>query len=197
MAGEAVKVSFIEAAAPATPAASRVVVYAKADGLMYSKDDAGTETLMSSGASGTQVFPHHALVYGIYPFTTTGFTFVGVSGDDPSYTAGSQNDEAVFKVLLAAGTWRLDITHYVRTARGIYTFALSTDGSSYTDIGTVDGYAASPTTGTGTFTVSSITGITVATSGLWFFRFKMATKNASSAGYSAWLKSAGLTRTGA
>ena len=32
-----------------TPAAGKVNVYAKADGLMYSKDDAGTETLMSGG----------------------------------------------------------------------------------------------------------------------------------------------------
>jgi hypothetical protein len=35
-----------------TPASGKVNVYAKADGLMYSKDDAGTETLMSSGAGG-------------------------------------------------------------------------------------------------------------------------------------------------
>lgn len=53
MAGEATKVPFIEAAAPSTPAASRVVIYAKSDGLMYSKDDAGAETLMSSGGSGS------------------------------------------------------------------------------------------------------------------------------------------------
>lgn len=52
MAAEATKVPFVEGSAPSTPAASRVVVYAKADGLMYSKDDAGTETLMSSGPSG-------------------------------------------------------------------------------------------------------------------------------------------------
>lgn len=52
MAGEATKVPFIEAAAPSTPASGRVVVYAKADGLMYSKDDAGVETLMSGGATG-------------------------------------------------------------------------------------------------------------------------------------------------
>jgi len=52
MASEATKIPFVEGAAPATPAASRVVMYAKADGLMYSKDDAGAETLMSSGSSG-------------------------------------------------------------------------------------------------------------------------------------------------
>jgi hypothetical protein len=43
---------FEEGAAPATPAAGEVVIYAKADGLMYSKDDAGVETQMSGGAGG-------------------------------------------------------------------------------------------------------------------------------------------------
>jgi len=44
--------TFAEGAAPATPSAGNVVVYAKADGLMYSKDDGGVETLMSGGAGG-------------------------------------------------------------------------------------------------------------------------------------------------
>jgi hypothetical protein len=55
MATEAVKVTYVEAAAPSTPAAGRTVTYAKADGLMYSKDDAGVETLMSGGAGGGSV----------------------------------------------------------------------------------------------------------------------------------------------
>lgn len=46
------KIIFPEAAAPATPAASKVALYAKADGLLYSKDDAGAETLVSGGAGG-------------------------------------------------------------------------------------------------------------------------------------------------
>lgn len=53
MATEASKIPFVEAAAPATPAAGRVTIYSKIDGLMYSKDDAGTETLMSSGGVGS------------------------------------------------------------------------------------------------------------------------------------------------
>jgi hypothetical protein len=36
-----------EIAAPSTPSAGRVAVYAKSDGLIYSKDDAGAETLVS------------------------------------------------------------------------------------------------------------------------------------------------------
>lgn len=41
-----------EGGSTATPAAGNVTVYAKADGLLYSKDDAGTETLVSGGAGG-------------------------------------------------------------------------------------------------------------------------------------------------
>lgn len=43
---------FAEAAAPGTPASAIVRIYAKADGLLYSKDDAGTETLVSGGSGG-------------------------------------------------------------------------------------------------------------------------------------------------
>jgi len=37
-----------EGAAPSTPAAGYVAVYAKTDGLLYSKDDAGVETVVTS-----------------------------------------------------------------------------------------------------------------------------------------------------
>lgn len=43
---------YTEAAAPSTPPSNQVVIYAKADGLMYSKDDAGAETALGSGGSG-------------------------------------------------------------------------------------------------------------------------------------------------
>jgi hypothetical protein len=42
---------YAEAAAPGTPASGIVRIYAKSDGLLYSKDDAGTETLVSGGAA--------------------------------------------------------------------------------------------------------------------------------------------------
>lgn len=41
-----------EGAAAATPAANKVTLYAKSDGLLYSKDDAGTETQVSGGGGG-------------------------------------------------------------------------------------------------------------------------------------------------
>lgn len=53
MATKAIQVDFDEAAAPATPAAGDVRLYAKTDGLLYSKDDAGAETLVSGGTAGS------------------------------------------------------------------------------------------------------------------------------------------------
>lgn len=50
--GDQTSVTFTEGSAPSTPASGKVVVYAKSDGLIYSKDDAGVETLMSGGGSG-------------------------------------------------------------------------------------------------------------------------------------------------
>lgn len=41
---------FTEGVAPSTPSSGIVVIYAKADGLLYGKDDAGNETLLSSAS---------------------------------------------------------------------------------------------------------------------------------------------------
>jgi hypothetical protein len=49
------KIIFPEAAAPSTPGANKVVLYAKSDGLLYSKDDAGTESAVSGGGGGTTI----------------------------------------------------------------------------------------------------------------------------------------------
>lgn len=51
------KLILSEAAAPATPASGQVKLYAKTDGLLYSKDDAGTETAVSAAASTFSGFP--------------------------------------------------------------------------------------------------------------------------------------------
>lgn len=45
-------VEFSEEAEPSNPTTDQVRLYAKADGLLYSKDDAGTETLVSGGGGG-------------------------------------------------------------------------------------------------------------------------------------------------
>ena len=44
---------FAEAAAPATPASGIVRIYAKTDGILYQKDDAGTETALANTAGNT------------------------------------------------------------------------------------------------------------------------------------------------
>jgi len=56
MATETTKIPFVEGSAPATPAANRSVIYVKTDGLFYSKDDAGVETLMSGGGGANPQF---------------------------------------------------------------------------------------------------------------------------------------------
>lgn len=44
-----------EGGSTSTPAAARVTVYAKSDGLLYSKDDAGTETPLGGGGGGGDI----------------------------------------------------------------------------------------------------------------------------------------------
>lgn len=46
---------FAEAAAPGTPASGIVRIYAKSDGSLYQKDDAGTETGLAGGGGGGSV----------------------------------------------------------------------------------------------------------------------------------------------
>ena len=46
------KVIFVEGAAPGTPPAGMVYAYAKADGLLYQKDDAGVETPLGGDLAG-------------------------------------------------------------------------------------------------------------------------------------------------
>lgn len=61
MATSAIKILYDEGSAPATPAANKVVTYAKSDGKIYSKDDAGVETLMSGGPGGGSTPTFHGV----------------------------------------------------------------------------------------------------------------------------------------
>jgi hypothetical protein len=85
------KVKYAEGAAPATPASGQVVSYAKADGLLYSKDDAGVETVMSGGASAGFMgcFAYHS--------TTQAFndaTLTTISLDSELYDTSAFHDPA-------------------------------------------------------------------------------------------------------
>jgi hypothetical protein len=68
-----------EMAAPSTPASGKVAVYAKVDGLVYSKDDAGTEKLLSGG---------------VIPFEFT----VAVSDESTAITTGAAKITFYFPV---------------------------------------------------------------------------------------------------
>lgn len=97
-----------------------------------------------------------------------------------------QNTYAEWEVLLAAGTYTLTMAHRQGPDRGIYT--VSIDG---VDIGTVDGYAAA-----GANSIATITGLAIA-AGRRKVRLTMATKNASSTGYTGYFNGIALGRTGA
>ena len=103
-------------------------------------------------------------------------------------STGAQNAEVTFNVALAAGTWKLKILYAASTGGGIYTVSL--DGSS---IGTIDCYNGSTTYNN----VGTISGFTVSAPGIYALNFKMATKNASSSNYFAFLQHVALLRTGA
>lgn len=108
----------------------------------------------------------------------------------------AQNDEAIWPVGLDGGTWALAMFHYRRNVRPIYTFALSSDGVGFTNVGIIDGYSGTAS-GAGDPTRSTITGITVATAGEYLLRMKLATRNASATGWSGAFSGIGLVRTGA
>lgn len=69
------QVLFDEVSAPSTPASGRVSLYAKADGRMYSKDDAGTETQLGGAGTVTSVaLSMPAAIFDVAgsPITTSG-----------------------------------------------------------------------------------------------------------------------------
>ncbi|MCA1571919.1 MAG: hypothetical protein LC798_16730 [Chloroflexi bacterium] len=97
-----------------------------------------------------------------------------------------QNAEIGFDVVLAAGTWRVELIHHTGTDRGIYTVSL--DGVT---LGTIDGYAAAGVVNTR----SAIAGVVVASPGKKRMLVKMSTKNASSTDYKGVLQHIQLVRT--
>jgi len=79
-----------EGGSTATPAAARVTIYAKADGLLYSKDDAGTETALGGGGGDITTDPAWAAAGDLIVGTnndTAGILTKGAAGTVP--TAGA------------------------------------------------------------------------------------------------------------
>ena len=87
---------------------------------------------------------------------------------------GVQNAEVVWKVPLSAGTWTLTLFYEKGSNIGNNHMYLDS-----TALGSFDGYNASPI-----FTsVGEITGIVVASSGVYSLKAKVESKNASSSNY--------------
>jgi hypothetical protein len=108
-----------------------------------------------------------------------------VYGND-IYSSGAQNDARWWNVYIPAGTWTF-ILHHVKAAnQGIYDVQI--DGSS---IGTIAGYAGT----TSYDNVSTITGVSVATTSLKTLKLLMATKNASASNYYGEINHIALHRT--
>lgn len=105
------------------------------------------------------------------------------------YSAGTVNNELVWNVNLPAGTYSVFMVHSKANNRGKYHFIF--DGS---DLGNIDGYDSS---GSGVFTYSSLTGLTVTGGSPVVLEMKMSDKNASSAGYYGVPYQLVLVRTGA
>lgn len=82
--------NFAEVAAPSTPSAASVIVYAKSDGLLYSKDDAGVEKLISSGPAGSAEFATgNAKVATSETTTSTSYTDLTTPGPAVTVTVGA------------------------------------------------------------------------------------------------------------
>lgn len=110
---------FGEAAAPGTPASGIVRIYAKSDGSLYQKDDAGTETgLAGGGAAFTPAFA-------IYNRNSTSYTTTSTSFVDV--------DATNLALAVTTGAHRVRVTlcgTAVLSAAGLIFFDLLVDGTS-------------------------------------------------------------------
>lgn len=101
-------------------------------------------------------------------------------------TSAAQNDYIEFDVMLAPGTWTLKLSGQGGTSRGIITAQLDNGLGVFSDIGTFDFYAAS----TVSFQSATSAEFTVDAPIRRTIRLIVATKNASSSGYTAYLTAA-------
>lgn len=102
------------------------------------------------------------------------------------YSTGAQNALISWDVVLAAGTWMVELRFKKDVDAGIYSVQLDT-----VEKGTIDSYAASPAINQ----LASVASITVATTGKVVLTLKMATKHASSTNYYGYIQHVRLIRT--
>jgi hypothetical protein len=104
------KILILEGAAPATPASGYVAIYAKLDGTMYTKNDAGVETAIGS--------------------VTTILTGSLTAGD----TSHAPTSDAVFKAFAAYGLQAMfDLSNVKPYVELTYASGSLTDIDSYVD----------------------------------------------------------------
>ena len=101
-------------------------------------------------------------------------------------SSGAQNDEITWDIVLAAGTWSIELIHSKDTAKGIFSIQFDS-----VEKGTIDAYASS----TSYINRSSATGIAVPTTKKIELKLKMTTKNAASSEYYGSLSGVRLMRT--
>jgi len=151
------KIIGAEGAAPGTPAAATAILYVKADGLWYSKDDAGVETLVSGGDGGGAAMQNlfvgtynpHLAEDSIGPNVNNAAWYIRFRVDgDITIT------KIIINILTSAGN--IDL--------GIFADNSNTPGTLLVSTGST----ASPGTGERSFTVSStaLTGGTIYYAGL-------------------------------
>ena len=165
-------------------------------GRVHYADETWVHGWLASDASGIPMDWKQTVVAYISTPTATVGTWAGAVWTDVSFLASgsasgrtnssaAQNDAIAYKLSMSAGTWTISAFVRESTNTGIITFQV--DG---TTVGTGDTYAASVVPNS-----VSVTGVSIATSGVHEIRLVMATKNASSTGYILDLLSLDLTRT--
>jgi hypothetical protein len=152
-----------EGGSTATPAAGRVTVYAKSDGLMYSKDDAGAETALG-GAAGTLPTAHGCRVKrssGNFSIGNNVMTAVEFNAED--FDTDTMHDNSTNPTRVT-----------IPTISGVTTGLWSITAGGYIDVSTPrcdvlikKNAAGNPASGTplafATFSSSSINGYVIAT----------------------------------
>lgn len=107
-------------------------------------------------------------------------------GNGYANTASTANQGWTWSVLLGAGTWELMVMHRQGASNGIADWTLGA-----TSIGAMDNYAASVTRNT----VTTFSGISVASTGVYSLAFTNTSKNPASSNYTIALQAIHLRRT--
>lgn len=169
---------------PAAPSDASWKIYAKAGGIYARSSNAVVGPFGTSGGAASlgdsQVnfyVPASFYTVDAGTWTITQWTDAPTAALAPyqgyGIASGAQNDALSWALFLAAGTWTAKF--FIRKSSNTGIITLNQDTVSQ---GTVDTYAAAPAQA-----IVSITGWTVATTGLHTMQVKMATKNGSSSGY--------------